>query len=293
LDKDSWINLIPLVTSVINGTPTKRLNNLSPCEVFLGRKNGSILDAIVHPTESKIITKLNWTNKLNNELISLKENWNEMLDSLREKKENDNKISIKDNNDMIFKEGDLVMFALSPANATEKLARKWKGPMTITKVISFHQYLVKDEFEGKEFEAHPARLKLFKTKESASRFDNQRIAMSDDYVMHNFENLTFNQEDNKYMIIIKWKGNHSWTESKEDAKVVSEEYPTEFEKFLQKYPNNEIVEDLRNNLSQGKGGVSYIPSTEDISEALPSNLPNTELPRLRPRKHNKVKKIRS
>lgn len=142
MEQKDWPLLVPLVQSVLNHSPSRRLSGYAPIEIFCNHKRCNPLDFIFNPDEDRFLhTRMSAV-----QIQELHHNLSESLalihkEVLSEKKKlrDQSRKSMNKGRRLTFlekfSEGDYVLFADVRKGAGNKLGGIWDGPFVITSVV--------------------------------------------------------------------------------------------------------------------------------------------------------------
>lgn len=239
LPKSRWWDVLPLAQAAINGTPTAKLGNRSPREVFCGGADNYITDMLVNVELEELVTKEDWVKRKEKVIKQLQESWEQHSESLHmalSKKEAED----EDRRPFLVP-GNLVMFSIGPDAILKKFDRRWVGPYRVLEVLSRHAYKIRDDVTEEEFTTHPARLRLLSKTGDPEFYESQRISQLDEFVFHEVSDIRKNELTGRFELQVTWKGDKSYTRTWEDLEVVKTQEPLKAKTFAETTEKQDLV----------------------------------------------------
>lgn len=165
MDNNEWPDLIPIVQSVLDNSPSPQRGNVFPCTAFQGHeptppvctflRTGTTTPVTV--SEAQLESNLN-VEKLIKFCAKLHPRVNATLTKNRlQAREHASRGHLSN-----FEEGDYVLVARPEFHAGEKLCLRWRGSQGVTKALSDYVYQVEDLRNGQLDKVHASRLKMFR-----------------------------------------------------------------------------------------------------------------------------------
>ena len=234
MDKKEWPDLIPIVQSVLNNSPSPQRGNVCPITAFMGREPTPPIRTFLRNATVKTVTlsEAQAESALNvKELLLLCDELHPRVQSSLESHRRQARESASRGTLPNFSEGDYVLVARSDFHAGEKLCLRWRGPRRIMKALSDFVYQVEDLRNGQLDDVHDSRLKLYRD----SEIDKDAI-MS--HVIHSETGMVVSRllgleetPDGIY-VRIRWKGLGTKKDTLEPIARVNEDVPVLFAKLL-------------------------------------------------------------
>jgi hypothetical protein len=162
IDYDLWPYLIPHIMSVINGRPQRKLNGLSPRQVFMGISNDNELDVLFNPYEDILTSVVNtsdvaaYYDNLLKSLEVMHKNVKDSREVIRQRNLKAQRFSVPIN----FGIGDFVLVAIV-SRKLRKLHAQWRGPYRIKRAVSPYVYECEDLNANITINVHVRRIKFF------------------------------------------------------------------------------------------------------------------------------------
>ena len=166
LTEDQWPNLLPVVTSVLNNTPTAVLNGIAPRTAFLGLPATSPLD-VVFQTEARdfaqpaaTLSKDDFKRKveeLRQLMYAIHESVTQAPARLRKDPRGAKEVD--------FDVGDFVLVAKLGPGAKDKTLARWEGPARVIRQENPRVFVVRDLVTLRERTLHCAYLKRYADRE--------------------------------------------------------------------------------------------------------------------------------
>jgi hypothetical protein len=214
LKSSDWAYLLPMVMNVINGSISKRLDNLSPRQVYMGLPQFDPVSIIFCPhLHEKILTP-----KWSEQSVSVKEAFAELQEALNDMHQTVDASKLKvreaahkayrkkigkpadDTNlsfDVDFRVGDYVLVAMPNPDSLRKLDAVWRGPYRVVGLV--HSPLGPRAMDNRVYEVEHLITKVVSTSHAIRmKFYNDRDM--DNYI--SFDSLTahiLNQEVSQYL----------------------------------------------------------------------------------------------
>lgn len=175
-DIDRWPSLVPVIVHSINASPSERLGNLSPSEVFSGVRMSTPLDAVFHPDESALLRPaLNDAERLSairdaakraavalDTAVRTVRNSATAASRRRAGHRRDRRTGVQAIN---FGVGDFVLVAFTEKRrqARSKLVAAWHGPYRVVAPVlgSVGVFQVEHLISGATSVVHAARLRFY------------------------------------------------------------------------------------------------------------------------------------
>ena len=257
-----WFKLLPLIQHIINATPSQRLGNHSPMEVFLGRKPPHLLSAIF-PLSIKTIDDIKIIHderikNVNALLKSMDEMHKKVEYSQRKTREQNRQKRLKDKavKEMNFQEGDFVLHACSEDYAGAKLLVRWQGPYKIIKCKNQWIFLIEDLNTGSIKEVHYSRLKFYHDKSlNVSEELKQQVAHNQQgYEVKTFLDHRQNRISKEWELLTVWKGFSHQEATWESLQTLFDDLPEKVRKYVEKLIPGKIQNILRTELEHFLSG---------------------------------------
>lgn len=247
-----WPDILPLVQSALNNSPSPQRGNISPFTAFMGREPTAPIATFLRNSTTKSVTVdatkleslMNITQLKNRvaELHPIVENTLEKNRSIGRKNASRGKLPN-------FTEGDFVLVAREDFFAGEKLALRWRGPRRVQRAINDYVYLIEDLRTGESEELHASRLKFYHDPTL-----NTDVIMS--HVIQSETGMTvqrlmgLEEHSDGLYVVVRWKGLPDSDDTLEPIAKVHEDVPAMLERLFQrKNTPRDLVEKARNILA--------------------------------------------
>jgi len=162
-----WPDLVPLVQSSLNNSPSPQRGNKAPITIFIGAPASTAISTFLRHQTGRLVSISDAAKEktLNLEKVkaivdNIRETVSTTLADNRTRKRNANSRGALPN----FIEGDFVLLARDEFTAGEKLCLRWRGPRRVTKAVSDYVYQIEDLRNGALEEAHASRLRFYSDK---------------------------------------------------------------------------------------------------------------------------------
>ena len=258
MDHDEWPDLIPMVQSVLNNSPSRQRGNVCPVTAFMGQEPSTPIKTFMHSStiESVTLTDLQHESAMNVEdLLKACEDLHPRVQATLQKNRAQQRDKMSSGRLPNFHEEDYVLVARNDFHAGEKLFLRWRGPRRITRAMNDHVYQVEDLRNGELTEVHVSRLKLFRD----SVIDEEAImshVLQSETGMVVTRLLGIEETENGYHVRVRWKGLGPDEDTLEPIAQVYKDVPELFEKLLQrKSTPKDLAEKVRTVLASSTGGV--------------------------------------
>ena len=258
MDHDEWPDLIPMVQSVLNNSPSRQRGTVCPVTAFMGQEPSTPIKTFMHSStiESVTLTDLQHESAMNVEdLLKACEDLHPRVQATLQKNRAQQRDKMSSGRLPNFHEGDYVLVARNDFHAGEKLCLRWRGPRRITRAMNDHVYQVEDLRNGELTEVHVSRLKLFRD----SVIDEEAImshVLQSETGMVVTGLLSIEETENGYHVRVRWKGLGPDEDTLEPIAQVYKDVPELFEKLLQrKSTPKDLAEKVRTVLASSTGGV--------------------------------------
>jgi hypothetical protein len=212
MQENDWPLLVPIVQGIMNHAPSSRLGGRAPIEAYTGLDATRPLNTLTHPETKEVKSIEEVDENLKKELKLLALRRNEMHKNIarhamklrNQKRERINEKSKRKYPNFI--KGDFVLVGILN-KARQKLKARWMGPRRITEVHSDWVYEVEDLVTLKRENVHAERLKFYSEHdlEITEELRNQIAHNEENFEIDAILDIKYNDEYNRYMILIKWK----------------------------------------------------------------------------------------
>lgn len=236
MDQKEWPDLIPIVQSVLNNSPSPHRGNVCPLTAFMGRDPTAPVNTFLRSTTATpvTITDAQLESKLNaEELVKLCADLHPRLQSTLAEHRRQSREAASKGQLPNFTEGDYVLVARSDFHAGEKLCLRWRGPRRVRKALNDFVYQVEDLRNGQLDDIHASRLKLFRDREIDEKAIMSHVLQSETGMVVS-RLLSLEDCPDGLHVRIRWKGLGNNEDSLEPIARVSEDVPQLFEKLLQR-----------------------------------------------------------
>lgn len=229
---EEWVDLLPMIQSVLNNAPSPQRANVPPVKAFMGMDPTSPISTFLRTATSKpvTLTKVQEERLLNmSDLQQSVENLHPLVqETLASARDRGRKASARGKLPN-FAEGDFVLMAREDFTAGEKLSLRWRGPRRVVKALTEYVFQVEDLRTGLVEDAHGSRLRFYHDK----TLDNEAImphVLASETGMPVQRLLRFEDTDDGLMVVVRWRGRSD--DTLEALEKVHEDVPVLLEKLL-------------------------------------------------------------
>ena len=269
-----WPYLLPAVMSILNNTPSERLDGLAPKQVYMGLPQYNPFTVLYSPHISEVkdvpLDKEEVSRKFN-ELRAHLDELHKRVDVSKAKRQDANqKASVTYNvkqrraselgirvadlkiADLLpqFAIGDFVMMAVPKTTKQHKLVGVWRGPYRVISTISDYIYEVEHLTTGKITSSHISRLKFYSDKELDTTIPellnelNQEEDIFATYTVQSILKHKYDQEKMEHLLYVQWQGFSEDENTWESLVELNEQIPEAVLHFVQQLPKNDIKQEL-------------------------------------------------
>ena len=234
LNFSEWPDLVPLVQSALNNSPSPQRANKAPITIFMGREpSPPVATFIRHETGRPVtISEANRERMLNFEKVkhlmdTLRATVGATLTRNRERKRNAGSCGALPN----YTPGDFVLVAREDFTAGEKLALRWRGPRRVTDAVSDYVYQVEDLRNGALGEVHASRLRFY----SDSHLDTEAImphVLASETGMPVQRLMRLVQGPKGIEVVVRWRGFPPSADTTEPLQKIYEDVPQMLQNLL-------------------------------------------------------------
>jgi len=256
LPHTKWIDLLPLIQLIINATPSKRLGNRSPMEVFLGRKPEHLLRSI-YPAKIKTIQDIKIVQEeriknIEELLTSIEKMHQEVATTQQQSREQNRMVQKKKKNvqKTNFQIGDYVLQACGEEYTGAKLLVRWLGPYRITQCKNEWIFIIEDLNTGSTKEVHSSRLKFYQDKnlKLTEEIKLQAAQNQQGYEVKSFRDHRKNLGTKEWELLTEWRGFSIQEATWETLKGLYDDLPEKVKKYVDKLPHSKSKTDLKKEL---------------------------------------------
>ena len=163
-----WNYLIPFVQSTLNHSPTPRLSNHCPTEVFTGLRPKSTLDCVFNSSKDEFVATNLSVNAIQEYVVEIRRGLDQLHKKIHLSKSRLRDSSRQSRDKNVRKSlpryhiGDFVLVAV--VKKRSKLSARWTGPWKVVSSISDHVFIVENLLSRKRRTVHTQRLKFYSDK---------------------------------------------------------------------------------------------------------------------------------
>ena len=205
LQDDQWPRLLPLITQVINSTPTRLLRGHSPMEVHIGRKPPSQLDVLFRSPDQQLVSLDATTDHISGKVEALVTALHDVHEDIvatphRKHPHKPREMEVD------FSVGDYVLVARQGVKLKDKTRAIWEGPALVIHQIGPYFYRVHNIGNDLEREVHARFLKRYADSNlTVSRQLREFAAHGGQrFTVSNF--LSHRHEGRTWQLLVHWEG---------------------------------------------------------------------------------------
>lgn len=241
----SWPDVIPIIQSAVNLSPSPQRKNIPPLTAFSGLKPRQPINTFIRSDTAQVITVEQATmERLKNmtELINTMDNLHPVVQTSLQNNRERLRQHMSKGKMPNFEEGDFVLVARDNFHKGEKLCLRWRGPRRVIKAVNDWLYQIEDLRNGAIETAHASRLKFY----SDSAFDSTAI-MS--HVMHSETGMPvarlmkFVECPDGIKVQVRWKGLSPLEDTLEPLQNVYEDVPRMLHKLMERSSTSQQLRD--------------------------------------------------
>jgi len=222
-----WPDLVPLVQSSLNNSPSPQRGNKAPITIFIGAEPRPAISTFLRHETGRLVSISDAAREQSFNLGKVKD----IVDKLREtaaKTLSDNRQRKRDTNSRgalpNFSEGDFVLLARDEFTAGEKLCLRWRGPRRITRAVSDYVYQIEDLRNGALEEAHASRLRFY-SDDSLNKDAIMPHVISSETGMPVQRLMRLEESPNGLHVIVRWRGLPANADTSEPLSRIYEDVP--------------------------------------------------------------------
>jgi transposase InsO family protein len=163
LQQDAWVELLPLANFVINNTPSRRLANFSPIEVFTGHKPTSPLNVVFRPEAKDFSTVPVDSDTIKAAVQQLQHSLHDIHHKVSEVKPRRH-ASRPGETPIDFDIGDYVLISRTNEKGKDKTKNLWSGPARVIRRINDRRFEVINLINGSVTQHHAEFIKRYADK---------------------------------------------------------------------------------------------------------------------------------
>lgn len=236
LHMDSWPDLVPIIQSIVNHSPSPQRSNIDPVTVFTRLPPPTPIKTFMQSDTSALVS-------VNDALVERAVNIKELISTMeklrlivheavsarRERaREHLSKGRLPN-----FPEGDYVLMARDDFFKREKLCLRWRGPRRIVKVHNDHVFDVEDLRNGEIDLVHGSRLKFYNN----PSLDEEVImlhVLSSETGTPVARPMKLVKVNDDLMVQVRWNGLSAKEDNFEPLQNVFEDVPQMLERLLKR-----------------------------------------------------------
>lgn len=164
MDSNEWPDIVPIVQSVLNWSPSTARKNLAPVTIFLGMHPNNLLSSFKRSKKYAVPDSSAAMTEITRGLTTTKTILEELHPIVNNALQQNRKLSREVASQGVpakFMEGDFVLVARQNFFKGEKLALRGREPRRVVKTVSNYVYNVEDLRNGSCSDVHARHLRFF------------------------------------------------------------------------------------------------------------------------------------
>lgn len=251
-----WPSVVPAIQSIINNSPSRRLNDLSPIKVHTGMDSGNPLSVALTIAKERGVRSLDETRILQNLRISeVMETLDNMHKDVRCSLQSSRKAAVDRHNRKTHVRaykpsvGDFVLVARMQGPRT-KMSAKWVGPRRVTRILNDFTVEVEHLLNQKTEVVHICRVKHYVDSALGSTVQMAELAEFSDRVWHSVNTVKDVRESNGFFeVLVSWKGLSTAGDSWEPLENMFEDTPSKVRDFFRKKRASNLVQRAKDSIN--------------------------------------------
>ena len=229
-----WPDLVPIMQSVLNNSPSPQRGNVAPITAMTGLEPKPPIKTFLRSTTTKPVSLTDAQyERLRNikDLCEAVDKLHPMVQASVQKNRKKHRQAASRGELPNFIEGDFVLLAREDFHAGEKLALRWRGPRRIVKSLSDYVFEVEDLRNGQIEQAHGSRLKYY----SDASLNVEAIlphVLASETGMPVARLLELVEKEGQLFVRVRWKGLQTSEDTLEPIEKVFEDVPKMFVRLL-------------------------------------------------------------
>jgi transposase InsO family protein len=247
-----WLELLPVVQSVLNSSVSARLGGHSPVEVMVGLKPTHALDAVVRrDAESTVGARIvqlspGAVHQHCETLIEALMAWHHEADAARDARQSQNQAAREQVAAAVDWElGDYVLKYVARGGRAggQKLSVRWQGPYQVVDTLSPNIYVIQDLQRGPRREVHGSKLKKYADAnwEVTEEVRRQAAHDSQSFLVEKLKAWRTNPDTGVLELKVGWKGFSTAEDTWEPVEALREDIPAMVSVFLKRHADEDTA----------------------------------------------------
>lgn len=233
---DEWPDLLPVVQSVINNSPSPQRHNIPPVTAFTGMPATPPISTFYRSvTATSVTPDAVQSGRLAN-IMHLQDALNLLHPVVQNSLQTQRKCirdAMSRGDKPNFSEGDYVLVARDAFTAGEKLSLRWRGPRRVVKAINDYVFQIEDLRTGSLQDIHESRLKFYHDA-SLDKTAIMSHVLSSETGMEVQRLMPIVETDDGLKVQARWKGLTNADDTLEPLQEIHEDVPDLLLKLLQR-----------------------------------------------------------
>lgn len=233
---DSWPDVIPVIQSALNLSPSPQRHNVCPLTAFTGQEPRPPISTIVRSDTAKPITMSDLQRERAihiDELVKLMADMRPTIQTSLSENRRRLREHMSRGHMPNFQEGDYVLVARSEFFKGEKLCLRWRGPRRIVKALTDFTFQVEDLRNGKVDVVHGSRLKYYHDA-SLNQTAIMTHVVNSETGMQVSRLMRLIKREGQIMVQVRWKGLSPYDDTFEPVQNVLEDVPQMLSNLLKR-----------------------------------------------------------
>lgn len=254
LQEDEWPLFMPLIQSLLNNSPSRRLANHTPLYAFTKQQSSNPL-AVVLAEQVVVPATMDFAQMQRataiTEVTDAVENIHrEVRDATTRVRGDRIKLHNKRTGvrETKYVVSDFVLVAVPEKNRRHKLMAKWRGPRRVVRVESDSIYEVENILTFKRAVVHHSRLMHYSDAALEITVELEAAVEHMDhevFTVKKFTDLRYNPDSAEYEVLTEWKGYAACDTTWEPMSSLKMDCPAFLDKFLKAFRDPAMVSEAR------------------------------------------------
>lgn len=232
--QNEWPDLVQVVQSALNSSPSPQRKNIAPVTIFTGLDPKTPVNSFKRAETGVVMNMTDAQQERSMNLTAVQErlaNIHPLVQNTLHANRKRAREAASNGKLANFTEGDYVLVARDEFGAGEKLCLHWRGPRRVIKAISEHIFQVEDLRNGTYEDVHACRLKFYSDKSLDATAILSHVIFSETG-MPVARLMNLEKTGDGLMVHIRWKGLSKNEDTLEPIERVYEDVPLMLTRLL-------------------------------------------------------------